>query len=172
MLKSWERGYFSAEMQRDVIITDDFVWLSVSNTINSFDKMLGVPKCITPRMSAKQKHQLSSAACAGPHLSVFISRSFISIVFLKSMNALVRKYQDSVGLGGYLFVGSAISCIVLSPLKMSPFNAHNVLNLPTVFGCWVYLLQMQIRRGGVPSLNSSGQRLDLGRNWAWEWPQK
>lgn len=97
--------------------------------------MLGVPKCITPRMSAKQKHQLSSAACAGPHLSVFISRSFISRVFLKSMNALVRKYQESVGLGGYLFVGRAISCIVLSPLKMSPFNAKNVLNLPTVFGC-------------------------------------
>lgn len=103
MLKSWEQGYFSAEMQRDVIITDDFVWLSVSNTINSFDKMLGVPKCITPHMSAKQKHQLSSAACAGPHLSVFISISFISMVFLKSMNALVQKYQDSVGLDVVVF---------------------------------------------------------------------
>lgn len=45
--------------------------------------MLGVPKCITPHMSAKQKHQLSSAACAGPHLSVFISISFISMVFQK-----------------------------------------------------------------------------------------
>lgn len=66
--------------------------------------MLGVPKCITPRMSAKQKHQLSSAACAGPHLSVFISISFISMVFLKSMNALAQQYQDSVGLSIIWFV--------------------------------------------------------------------
>lgn len=72
-------------------------------------------------MSAKQKHQLSSAACAGPHLSVFISISFISMVFLKSMNALVQKYQDPVGLGGFLFVESAIHCIILSAFKLWPF---------------------------------------------------
>lgn len=93
MRKHREPGDFSAEMQRDVIITDEFVWLSVSNTIKSFDKMLGVPKCITPRMSAKQKHQLSSAAGAGPHLSVFISISFISMVFLKSTKALVQNIK-------------------------------------------------------------------------------
>lgn len=60
--------------------------------------MLGVPKRITPCMSAKQKHQLSSAACAGPHLSVLISFSFIRMVFLKSMNAVAQEYKDSVGL--------------------------------------------------------------------------
>lgn len=62
---------FFNKMQRDVIITDEFVLLWVSNTINLFDKMLGVLKRIIPSVSAKAS--LSSTARTGPHLSIFAS---------------------------------------------------------------------------------------------------
>ncbi len=60
---------FFNRMQRDGIITDEFVRLS--NTINLFDKTLGVLKRIIPSVSAKAS--LSSAARTGHHLSIFAS---------------------------------------------------------------------------------------------------
>lgn len=62
-------------MQSDVIITDEFVWLQVSNTISPFDKMLGVPKRIIYRMSVKAS--LSSTVTPDPicqHLPRWLQR--------------------------------------------------------------------------------------------------
>lgn len=107
-------------MQRNrIIVTDEFVWVWVSNTINLFYKMLGVLKRITPSLSTKAS--LSSGLLL---ILDFIYQYLLQCARRiwkarpKHWMCLCNVVQDSILLTSVVIYGLSAMCAEYSEIKV------------------------------------------------------